>query len=110
MASSSGIGPLSAIGPKRTFERTHSASLSALNRTCRCALHMSAFDPKRTLVTYIGVDRAERSWTSVQLASLPRMGNDYEISADPKGKAIGPPGGVIYGKRTEAVLKSSQRS
>src|SRR5262249_16343139 len=80
MASSSGIGPLSAIGPKRT------------------------------LVTYIGVDRAERSWTSVQLASLPRMGNDYEISADPKGKAIGPPGGVIYGKRTEAVLKSSQRS
>ena len=75
-----------------------------------CALQMSAFDPKRTSATYVGFD-AELSWTSVQLASSLSMGNDHEVNANPKGQAIGPHGlGAFYGKRTEAVLKSPQRS
>ena len=39
------------------------------------------------------------------------MGNDHEVTPTPKGQAIGPHGlGAFYGKRTEAVLKSPQRS
>jgi hypothetical protein len=34
-----------------TFENTHFVSLLGVKRTCRFALHMSAFDPKRTLPT-----------------------------------------------------------
>src|SRR5262249_43667768 len=39
---------MSAFGPKRSH-MSHLMSLSGVKRTCRCALHMSAFDPKRTL-------------------------------------------------------------
>src|SRR5262245_41070655 len=39
---------MSAFGPKRSHV-SHLMSLSGVKRTCRCALHMSAFDPKRTL-------------------------------------------------------------
>src|SRR5262245_28673330 len=39
---------MSAIGPWRTFHTSLLMSLSGVKRTCRFALQMSAFDPKRT--------------------------------------------------------------
>src|SRR5262245_22290189 len=38
----------SVFGPKRTFHMTHLMSLLRVKRTWPLALHMSAFDPKRT--------------------------------------------------------------
>src|SRR5262245_241788 len=40
---------MSAIGPKQTCRKTQSMSLLGVKRTCPCALHVSAYDPKRTL-------------------------------------------------------------
>jgi hypothetical protein len=40
---------MSAIGPKRTCRKTQLRSLLGVKRTWRCAVHMSAKDPKRTL-------------------------------------------------------------
>jgi hypothetical protein len=40
--------PMSAFGPKRTIEKARLMSLSGVKRTCPFALHMSAYDPKRT--------------------------------------------------------------
>jgi hypothetical protein len=38
----------SAIGPKRTCQKTQSMSLLGVKRTSRFAVQMSAYDPKRT--------------------------------------------------------------
>ena len=40
----------SAIGTKRIYRVAPHMSLSGVKRTCCFALHMSAFDPKRTWV------------------------------------------------------------
>src|SRR5215475_9313368 len=42
--------PLSFANPKRTCRKTQSMSLLGVKRTYPFALHMSAFDPKRTLL------------------------------------------------------------
>src|SRR5262249_8373458 len=40
---------MSAIGPEQTCPKTQPMSLLGVKRTWAVALHMSAFDPKRTL-------------------------------------------------------------
>ena len=40
---------MSAIGTKRTSELHCTCPLLGVKRTCRFALHMSAFDPKRAI-------------------------------------------------------------
>src|SRR4029434_10543933 len=42
---------MSAFGPKRTCRKTQLMSLLGVKRTWVGAVHMSAFDPKRTLIT-----------------------------------------------------------
>src|SRR6516162_1981889 len=47
---------MSAIGQKRTSHASHLMSLLGVKRTCLFALHMSAFDPKRTSASiYVAV-------------------------------------------------------
>jgi hypothetical protein len=49
---------------------SHLMSLSGVKRTYPFALHMSAFDPKRTLATpFLVLVLPVGYWTSVQLAS-----------------------------------------
>src|SRR5262249_4441141 len=56
-------GATSAFCPKQTCRKTQSLSLLGVKRTWPIALHMSAFDPKRTLAAKICCD-AQRSCCS----------------------------------------------
>jgi hypothetical protein len=49
-------GPSGDTGYRRDFLRTQSVSLSGAKRTCPFALHMSAFDPKRTCAAQVLCD------------------------------------------------------
>src|SRR5262249_60990273 len=60
--------PMSAFGPSghRLLHRT--CLLSGVKRLCRYALHMSAFDPKRTsLVQFCRGAQCVSSWSGVAL-------------------------------------------
>jgi hypothetical protein len=66
----------SANDPKRTSENTHFVSLPGVKRTCRFALQMSAYDPKRTwraakVAGWAFMARSERR----RISLLPLLGN-----------------------------------